>query len=779
MPTDQKLALAPRGAIAGVDDGTNFWCFYTTDTNGVYQFRVDAKGAITKPQQVQLDDTPIPRSPLSGVVVKHGKQTKIVLFYLLRHGDVNLFATTLTATTPSATDSWDSSSSVCLNPKPTYPITGIQAGISGQAVPMRYESDTWYPGQTPEHLIQNSLFLHALKKFQARDPAQKLSFFQIGGIHGMPYKPWDEDTKPVTPEEGYCTHDSILFPTWHRPYVMLFEQALYEIMVGEIIPKLPQTQQKAWTDAASTWRLPYWDWAQKKVRQGNDTAIYDIPLIAKEPRIGVYDEKDGVSVIYIDNPMYKFVMPGNKAMGLYGVTDVKDIVKKVQIDIPFEQSVGTSRWAAYEAEGSKISTDWVDGKVDNTKITQALNNHAWYGGLSAIDNVPLAEMVYRLYIKDYISNYTQFATTKYKTSSKYDPDAPSAFLNLEYVHNNIHNWTGGFGGSFTGHMAEVPVAGFDPIFFFHHCNVDRLFALWQDVNQLSDKNWFDKEDDQLTDDGNWSNKEHELDTPLTYLSPFHRDTKSTYFTSDDVRDFKKYGYTYPELQPWLAKYKDGQGNFDVNAYINDVEDQIRNLYSPENASDVGKAQGFTSLGFEKWTKDIIVNITYDRFAFGGVPFTIYLFVGDPSTLGDDDSPLHAKAQLVGYVYTFSNPALPQQNQRGCQACQRKLNEGSKSRAQVPITGALVARLASGHPQLPTGIPPLANLESHSVENYLEKNLHWKVVSHGGHELDIPEDNPFIHVSVYHREARFDDVTNAAQYQHLPTATGSKPGGFIH
>jgi len=28
----------------------------------------------------------------------------------------------------------------------------------------------------------------------------------------MPYQPWDEDTSPVTPQEGYCTHDSILFP---------------------------------------------------------------------------------------------------------------------------------------------------------------------------------------------------------------------------------------------------------------------------------------------------------------------------------------------------------------------------------------------------------------------------------------------------------------------------------------------------------------------------------------------------------------------------------------
>jgi tyrosinase len=105
--------------------------------------------------------------------------------------------------------------------------------------------------------------------------------------------------------------------------------------------------------------------------------------------------------------------------------------------------------------------------VRNSKITEALKNHPWYGKLSSIENVPVAEMVYRLYVKDYISTFTQFATTKFKTSKKYDPDAPSAFLNLEYVHNNIHNWVGGF-GEYIGHMTEVPVAGFDPIFYLHH-----------------------------------------------------------------------------------------------------------------------------------------------------------------------------------------------------------------------------------------------------------------------------------------------------------------------
>lgn len=55
------------------------------------------------------------------------------------------------------------------------------------------------------------------------------SFFSVGGIHGLPNIPWDGATgnPPFNPDSnqwgGYCTHGSVLFPTWHRPYVMLYE----------------------------------------------------------------------------------------------------------------------------------------------------------------------------------------------------------------------------------------------------------------------------------------------------------------------------------------------------------------------------------------------------------------------------------------------------------------------------------------------------------------------------------------------------------------------------
>ena len=54
-----------------------------------------------------------------------------------------------------------------------------------------------------------------------------LSHFGIAGIHGMPFVPWEGagGNRPVQGSGwgGYCTHGNVLFPTWHRPYVALYE----------------------------------------------------------------------------------------------------------------------------------------------------------------------------------------------------------------------------------------------------------------------------------------------------------------------------------------------------------------------------------------------------------------------------------------------------------------------------------------------------------------------------------------------------------------------------
>ena len=42
----------------------------------------------------------------------------------------------------------------------------------------------------------------------------------------------------------------------------------------------------------------------------------------------------------------------------------------------------------------------------------------------------------------------------------------------QQMHNGMHVWIG-------GHMGNPAASPFDPIFYLHHCNIDRLWAMWQ------------------------------------------------------------------------------------------------------------------------------------------------------------------------------------------------------------------------------------------------------------------------------------------------------------
>ena len=83
------------------------------------------------------------------------------------------------------------------------------------------------------HFVTYLSYLFVADLLQTRgtqdDPG---SFFQISSIHGLPYGDWD-GVRGHLPEEGvqneaggYCTHGNVLFPTWHRPYVSLYEVRL-------------------------------------------------------------------------------------------------------------------------------------------------------------------------------------------------------------------------------------------------------------------------------------------------------------------------------------------------------------------------------------------------------------------------------------------------------------------------------------------------------------------------------------------------------------------------
>jgi Common central domain of tyrosinase len=51
-------------------------------------------------------------------------------------------------------------------------------------------------------------------------------------------------------------------------------------------------------------------------------------------------------------------------------------------------------------------------------------------------------------------------------------ESGSGLTSGHQMHNGLHMWFG-------GHMASLTGSPFDPIFYLHHCNIDRLWAMWQ------------------------------------------------------------------------------------------------------------------------------------------------------------------------------------------------------------------------------------------------------------------------------------------------------------
>jgi tyrosinase len=125
------------------------------------------------------------------------------------------------------------------------------------------------------------------------------SHFSISGIHGVPFKQWESSggsgAQQGSQWGGYCTHGTVLFPTWHRPYMAVYEVSFSAKQTNstDALPSQQVLQQHAktiagqytvdqdrWTAAAESLRLPYWDWGVNAIPPDEVIALptLNIPL---------------------------------------------------------------------------------------------------------------------------------------------------------------------------------------------------------------------------------------------------------------------------------------------------------------------------------------------------------------------------------------------------------------------------------------------------------------------------------------------------------------------
>ncbi|KAI0509078.1 tyrosinase [Xylaria bambusicola] len=574
-----------------------------------------------------------------------------------------------------------------------YPITGIKDGLGPHGkVPVRRDFDEWSTSTDETDKIQFILYLLALKRLQAVDPADRDSYFQIAGIHGYPYQPWDEPstTQAEIGRKGYCNHANVLFPSWHRPYMLLYEQRLYEIMVNEIIPKYPAYKEK-YLAAAHKWRLPFWDWAKNP----------RVPRLARYKTVSI--AFGGEPKFEIANPLYQFRMPNDKKMRVYGVGSIVDFDGGEPFD--YGECIATSRCPTKDDRKSD-SNAWINGAVHDDEVDRFLTEHS-----SVTDESygTAAELVYRLLT--YPMDYSHFATLARDETAKSAGASTSKVtndINLEFVHNNIHYWVGGNGG----HMSQIPVATFDPTFWLHHCNIDRLFALWQTINPGK---WFTSDTQRFFDQkivGSGS-----LITNKTPLRPFHKDTSGTYWTPDDTLDWFKLGYTYPELP--TGKETPAQILKIVNEDYGITRKEA--LMLAQSASD--PLPGFEVLSDGARMYDYALSIKYSKFALGGRPFNIEVFLRPE---GETKNTFKTE-DFVTNVFNFSQRPEDEDGNEVCDNCKKGHDKNVQSTAYVPLTSYLLKMFKQQQ---------LNSLEPPTVEKVL-KRMYWRIVDIGGQT--IPEE----------------------------------------
>lgn len=149
------------------------------------------------------------------------------------------------------------------------------------------------------------------------------SYFQIASIHGRPYELWNSIGAPrlpkgtpvekrYNPQSGYASHSSILFPTWNRAYILMFEQALY-VRVADLAERYPEPFRSRYRRAARRFAMPYWDPLRPRQKMKNVHGHYfyrtGLPLVCVIPTVMVRTPERPDTLVPVRNPLYQYIFP--------------------------------------------------------------------------------------------------------------------------------------------------------------------------------------------------------------------------------------------------------------------------------------------------------------------------------------------------------------------------------------------------------------------------------------------------------------------------------------
>ncbi len=403
-----------------------------------------------------------------------------------------------------------------------------------------------------------------IKALPAGDPN---SFMTLGGFHGEPFA--GRGSYDVSNYwGGYCNHGNILFPTWHRIYLHKLEKALQSVPGCDSV------------------MLPYWDQTYKITVVSKLTYLGVPPILTDE----YFTFSSGAT---IPNPLKSFTLPmalqDGEETNFYSKPQGYETVR-----YPLSGLVGTAPdRAATEVNNSAY---YIPGTtiIDNKLTAQLLNTNVvgWLAGSVVVPSglqpggapVPLSQGIGGIDVNYHKSLdapcYTIFSNSV--SRGQWNKDHPEALaMALESPHGEIHLSVGGINAPFqdantttpiethqfwvadaNGDMGENETAGLDPIFFFHHCNVDRILWIWQNKHKSKDNlnitvpGWNEKKQGPYPGTNNVNNQppvgyeqtdQLTMDSPLYPFKLVEKGTERYYRSSDAFNIETQLGYTYDSL----------------------------------------------------------------------------------------------------------------------------------------------------------------------------------------------------------------------------------------
>ncbi|KAI0974399.1 Di-copper centre-containing protein [Xylaria arbuscula] len=556
---------------------------------------------------------------------------------------------------------------------------------------------------------QWNLYLLALSWMQYTSQDSPFSWYQIAGIHGAPGLTWGNVAPlPGNDNIGYCHHVSILFPTWHRPYLVLYEQTLYNI-VQFVASLWPPEEIDRVQDAATRFRIPYWDWAAAPPL-GESV----LPLsIGGSSTVNVSGPNGMQS---ISNPLFSFTF--------------KPFNGSIFPDSPYNKWNETKRAPYPTTDPNAIS--------NNSFVAASLDNHL----------PSYQQRLYNLFAN--YPNYTHFSNEGWIGQSN-----NGTYDSIESLHDSVHT----IGGGGWGHLAIIAYSAFDPLFFLHHANVDRIFAMWQVIH--NDTYVVPTAATYATHTQNQGAVE-DIRTPL---KPFFVNDTS-FWTSDMVRDLETFGYTYAEVANKTREevvaavnrlYTDySPATITLRSHRNTlapsrrlIDDQTPEsmvqqyphksrvmAWQHESADHSPMDMVFTTSSNGKSYREWIANIRVKKHALNN-SFLIYLFLGD---VPEDTSSWQNLDNLVGSLGVFADHGQMMTAERG------------KVTGTIPLTSALMRMAADRH---------ILSLDPEDVEPFLKSALQLRVALVAGAAISI-KDVEGLHISIVS-----SIVTVPTREDHLP------------